>query len=104
MRVVIPLEMTDMKGGTLQSVELLLQFLPQSAEKIVYVPPESGTAERMRAAGANPGRDRRCEQNLEGVADQKRRDAEREGVLDADETREPAGAACENDRRAERDR
>lgn len=53
MRLVIPLEMPDMKGGMLQSVELLLRFLPASVEKIVFVPGQSLVADRMKAAGAS---------------------------------------------------
>lgn len=41
-----------MKGGMLQSVELLLRFLPSTVEKIVFIPGASQIAERMTATGA----------------------------------------------------
>src|SRR4051794_35429581 len=51
MRLVVPLEMPDMKGGMLQSVELLLRFLPDSVEKIALVPRASGIIDRIKATG-----------------------------------------------------
>ncbi len=51
-RLVVPLEMADMKGGMLQSVELLLRFLSPEIEKVVLAPSGSQVSSRMEAAGA----------------------------------------------------
>lgn len=52
MRIIMPLEMLDLKGGMPQSVELLVRFLPASVEKVMVVPQGSKVSTRMAAAGA----------------------------------------------------